>query len=156
LLAAVSTPQELNMGVGRPRGDGTVYLWSLATGKLAARLQGRRETIESLAFSPDGKTLAAVSEGSRISVWDVPGGRHLRRLEPPPVGEAGERPAVVSRLGWHACRVAFRGDGRALAAAYSLPAYNALPTPVDVVVWDLDTGTRHRPFPNLPNEIWFA
>jgi RNA polymerase sigma factor (sigma-70 family) len=157
LLAAASTPLYLAEDRSRPLGDGSVYLWNLATGKLAAKLQGRRrETIESLAFSPDGKTLAAVSEGSQISVWDVPTGRHLYRLEPPPVGEVGERTEVLSRLGWHACRVAFRGDGRALAAAYSLPAYNAPPTPVSVVVWDLDTGTRHRPFPDLPNEIWFA
>jgi RNA polymerase sigma factor (sigma-70 family) len=152
-FAGVSTP--LHNGPSHPRADGIVYLWDLSTAKLVGTLRGRpRELFQALAFSPDGRRLAAVGEASQISVWDVPSRRRLRRLGPPHADGVTHTAAKAPR--WRACRVAFRGDGRALAAAYCLPAFSPPPPLVRVVVWDLDTGARHRPFPEIPDKTRFA
>ncbi len=44
-------------------------VWDLQTGKLLSELQGSVGTIYSLAFSPDGRTLAAGRD--KIAVWDL-------------------------------------------------------------------------------------
>jgi len=50
----------------------TVELWDVATGKTRAILTGFSDFVGSLAFSPDGRTLATGSVDHTISLWDVP------------------------------------------------------------------------------------
>jgi WD40 repeat protein len=52
-------------------GDGTASLWNVAGTKEAAILRGHRNTVFSVAFSPDGKLLATAGR-SMIKLWDVP------------------------------------------------------------------------------------
>jgi WD40 repeat protein len=54
-----------------------------------------------IAFSPDGRTLASGGDDSTVRLWEVDGGREVRRLE-------GHRKGVTS--------VAFSPDGRLLAS----------------------------------------
>jgi WD40 repeat protein len=48
----------------------TVLLWDAATGERLLRLEGRWDIATGLAFSPDGKMVASISEGA-VNLWDV-------------------------------------------------------------------------------------
>jgi WD40 repeat protein len=91
---------------------GVACLWVLLLGPLSAQQPKLRDTLQggpppqaltplSLAFSPDGKTLATVSNGVNVTLWDVASGKNTATL-------AGQ-PSIV--LG-----VAFSPDGKTLAS----------------------------------------
>ena len=64
--------------------DGLVKLWEVATGTHTATLEGQQgpdSRYRSIAFSPDGKTLAVVSGGSTAMLWDVGTGANYADLD---------------------------------------------------------------------------
>jgi hypothetical protein len=86
-------------------------------------LQGPRSRVHSLAFAPDGKTLAtAAGNGRVVYLWDLTGRQNPGRL----VGH----PARLLAL-------AYAPDGRALASADSAGV---------VHVWDLASGRPRQTF----------
>ncbi|HEV3082421.1 MAG TPA: sigma-70 family RNA polymerase sigma factor, partial [Gemmataceae bacterium] len=106
------------------------YIWEHDAG-VEPRTVKAPGAIETLAFSPDGKTLALM-DYVRVNVylWDVASGRCLRTLRLP--------------KGW-ARDVAFSPDGKMLALACEQPG--------SVVFWDPSTGQElHRL--NAPLEHW--
>jgi WD40 repeat protein len=78
---------------------------------------GHSARVSSVVCSPDGKTLASVSEDQAIKLWDVTSRQAKVTLQEP----AG-----------HVCSMAFSPDGRTLASA-------AYPENV-ILLWDLDSG----------------
>jgi len=48
-----------------------VQLWDLATLHASASLSGPQDAITDLAFSPDGKTLAASASDGTVRLWKV-------------------------------------------------------------------------------------
>ena len=85
------------------RGDDeatVVHLWSLTDRQQITTLEGHTRYIESLAFSPDGKTLATGSADGTARLWNVHTGEHKATL----VGHT--RPVTT---------VAFSPDGKTLA-----------------------------------------
>src|SRR4029077_11555086 len=66
-------------------GDGPIDLWEVKTGKLKATLLGRTRQGLRVAFSPDGKTLAAVSIDGTIQRWSVADGKMIGTTEGPAV-----------------------------------------------------------------------
>jgi WD40 repeat protein len=99
-----------------------VRVWNVATRRplLTPDLSGVAKAW-SVAFSPDGKTLAAGMEPGEVWLWDVATGKEVARLTG--MGD------VVRWLGFHP-------DGQSLVAAGGLIGNN-------VYVWDLATR-KHR------------
>ena len=81
--------------------DRALKLWDLTTGQIKATLEGDSDTVQSIAFSPSGNTLAS-GRGDRVILWDLASGQRRARLE-------GHSECVES--------VAFSPDGGTLASA---------------------------------------
>ena len=62
-------------------GDGTVFLWQVATRQMVRKFLGHKDTINALAFSPDGKTLLSGSLDQTIRTWDTASGKQLLTVE---------------------------------------------------------------------------
>lgn len=60
-------------------GNHTVKLWDLADGSVTT-LGSHRDTVNSIAFSPDGNRLVSASDDFTFKLWDVQGKRHLSTL----------------------------------------------------------------------------
>lgn len=56
---------------GNRTGDATTYLWNVADRAMIGPLDQSRSIMKSLAFHPDGKTVAGVTHTGGIKVWDV-------------------------------------------------------------------------------------
>jgi WD40 repeat protein len=50
--------------------DNTIGLWDIAMYQPIVRLKGHTAALNSLAFSPDGKMLAAASDDGTIIPWE--------------------------------------------------------------------------------------
>ena len=64
-LVAVLKPRAARFG------NGSIGLWNVATGRELARLAGHERAVNSVAFSPDGKTLASGSSEKSVRLWEV-------------------------------------------------------------------------------------
>src|SRR4029450_3532346 len=89
----------------------------------AATLTGHRSTVSSVAFAPDGRTLATSSDDRTVILWDLADRARPRRLGTP----LTDQDAVTS--------VAFSPDGRWLATGSSDRT---------VILWDLADRARPR------------
>ena len=81
--------------------DQTIRLWDVHTGQHKTTLRGGSDYFRTVAFSPDGETLAGGSDESTIWLWDVHTGQHKTTLK----GHGGDV--------WS---VAFSPDGGTLAS----------------------------------------
>jgi RNA polymerase sigma factor (sigma-70 family) len=82
--------------------NGEIRLLDVATGRVKTHLRGHTDTVRSVAFSRDGKSLASGSADDTIKLWDVASGKNIRTCE----GHSG----IVFA-------VAFSPDGKTLASA---------------------------------------
>ena len=51
--------------------DHAIRLWDVERGSLLGHCRGHKQWIRSVAFSPDGKTLASASDDSSLKLWNV-------------------------------------------------------------------------------------
>jgi WD40 repeat protein len=106
--------------------DGPVTIWDVATGKAIHELAGGRPSVfgrndKTVAFSADGKTLAAASEKT-VRLWDVATGKPLNTLD---CNEGGKGSADL------VARVAFSPNGKFVASWTKGSS---------VRIWDAATG----------------
>src|SRR2546423_1746934 len=78
--------------------------------KLRATLQGRTSYVHSVAFSPDGKTLASVN--GDVTLWDLATNKERATLQ-----EHIKEDRETSEPAYGVESVAFSPDGKTLAAA---------------------------------------
>lgn len=118
--------------------DRQVLVWDLDTGELRHRLQSQSSRLPTLAFSPDGATLAGGGYGA-IELWDLTSGKLTRTLS--------------GLSGW-ACTLDFSSDGAKLASGscdwefhrghdWTYPESQA-PEQSEWRVWDLATSRPDR------------
>ncbi len=112
-----------------PPSDRSVRILEKETGKVRFELGTLNAPTSHLAFTPDGRTLAA-ADGIRARLWDVASGRSLL---PEP---AGHRGAVAA--------VAYAPDGRTLASASRDGTLR---------LWDARTGEALRRWSIQPDEV---
>ncbi|MCJ7706650.1 MAG: hypothetical protein MUO38_03430, partial [Anaerolineales bacterium] len=89
------------VAIGTGFGRALVLLISLANGETLHTLEGHHSTVNQLAFSPDGGSLASVSADGGLRVWNV---------------ETGEAGLVLDQVGHYASAVAYSPDGSLLVA----------------------------------------
>jgi WD40 repeat protein len=83
--------------------DDTVYLWDIPSGRELKRLKGESdEVVNAVAFSADGKILAAGASDDSVYIWHIQSGKQLKRL-------AGHSDDVMA--------VAFSPDSKMLASS---------------------------------------
>jgi RNA polymerase sigma factor (sigma-70 family) len=113
--------------------DSSIRLWDLASAREAGRLAGDHW---SSAFSPDSKTLAGGIDVNQVNLWDVAGGRLVRRLKCDPKKDGFDRVYYY--------QVAFSPDGQLLASAGRALLPSRRGTDAVVQLWDLATGKGLR------------
>jgi WD40 repeat protein len=99
-----------------------VLLLDTTTGKEVRRLAGLKDNIKSVAFSPDGQTIAASSRDGRILLWDAATGKERLHImahpTPPAAGTAGSTIAFTSGGAFSPIpALAFAPGGKMLASA---------------------------------------
>ncbi|UKZ55218.1 hypothetical protein TrVGV298_009037 [Trichoderma virens] len=97
-----------------------IIIWDTITCTLRQTLQDHyeREIVDSVAFSPDGQTLASSHNGSEVKLWDVINGTTKYHFTNRLVGNT----------------VAFSPDSQLLAVGHS----------IGMIIWNISTGQIHR------------
>ena len=102
--------------------QGEIKLWDVKTGKNFATLVGHGEAVLSVAYSPDGKTLASGSGDKTVKLWDVKTGKNT----PPSTGTLNPCDCRGVQPGRQDPRLGGRTE--------------------TVKVWDVTDGQEHRLF----------
>jgi WD40 repeat protein len=117
---------------GGATNDQTIKIWYLAENKFLT-LKGHSDLfggINSVAFSPDGKTLASGSKDKTIKLWQLSNGKEIRTL-------VGHSDSV--------CSVTFSPDGKTLASGSKDRT---------IKLWQVDTGKELLTFTGSEDPIY--
>jgi RNA polymerase sigma factor (sigma-70 family) len=112
-------------------GDGVLKLWDLTTGNEQKSVEAHDGPVTFLAFSPDGKTLATVSNADdTVRLWDV---------------ATAKQRASLRQATFTVQSLAFTPDGKGLAVGSHLKV--GAKVSGAVIIWDTTTGKRLATLP---------
>jgi WD40 repeat protein len=106
----------------------SVFVWDVDSGKELYRIDSEGSVVRGAAFSPNGKQLALLENGSVVSVWDAATGKLIHRL-------AG----LPAPLSW----LRYSPDGEQLVASAE----------GGIQRWDAASGKRLAPLSGPPGEV---
>ena len=72
------SPDGQTLALASGSDDKTIKLWDVNTGNLLQTLEGHSNSVLSVAYSPDGQTVASGSRDSTIKLWNVKTGKLLQ------------------------------------------------------------------------------
>jgi WD40 repeat protein len=101
-----------------------ILLWNVASGRALPTRFDNSRFVYSVAFSPDGRTLASGADDGVVRLWNVSSGQLLKTL-----------PGTANSSG--STTVAFSPDGHLLAAGSTT-----------IMLWNVATGKSVYPFPH--------
>ena len=128
-LAFAPDGMRLAASSGWSSGPARVSVWALRFGRGIHSLHGLSGQITKVCFSADGRTVAALSQGWKVGVWDTTTGLLLRIIEAPR-GEIADNAALV-----------LSPDGRRLVfSAFKTAKMWEIKSGVELASWDLPPG----------------
>ena len=108
----VYSPDGNTIATAGGRNDDTLQLYDTQTGKHKATLTGHTQAVNSVAYSPDGKTIASGSMDGTVQLWDAAIGKQKARLK--------HTSGILSLIPWYYVpvnSVAYSPDGNTVAVA---------------------------------------
>ncbi|HYW85830.1 MAG TPA: WD40 repeat domain-containing protein, partial [Spirochaetia bacterium] len=116
-------------------GDTIIRVWDAKSGKSLLTIHSKVFSVGGLAYSPDGKVIAATSQDGLVGLWDADTGKEFRRFYF--YHDDEEKRAFWNVRTTH---LAFRPDGRRLA----VPGQNVRKAghPGEVGIFRTETGER--------------
>src|SRR5262249_14506347 len=121
--------------------DNEVKIWDPATGQLLQRLTDFAAEVETVAFSSDGRMLAAGDWAGVIHIWDVPARTRPAGPGDSPIGRQIWSAAPPDHgMGRHLWSIAFSPDGRYFAAAAGAASVGE---PCGATLWRMKPGGNH-------------
>lgn len=79
VYAVAFDPKDPNV-IATASQDKTGRVWDLSSGKVKGELKGHTDIVDTVAFSPDGKTLATAGADKSVRLWSAADGKELKNL----------------------------------------------------------------------------
>jgi WD40 repeat protein/class 3 adenylate cyclase len=122
LFRAVFSPDGKYIATASGPGDGAARLLDISTGEVVRQFTGASDSMNSVAFSPDGKYILSGDNDNIARLWDIQTGQEIRQF-------VGHRDLVYSAT--------FSPDGKYVATASNDSTAR---------LWDTQTGQELRRF----------
>jgi WD40 repeat protein len=121
-----------------------ISLWDVESGKIIRTLEGHRDFVRALAFSPEGRRLASAGMDESIRVWNFDEGKEAYVIKPEGFVLYTDSGPVTAPIRLPETAVSFSPDGKALATGGA-----------DRVVrlWDAGTGKLKKEFKGHRNAV---